>query len=102
MYLHDPPYNTGKDFVYTDNYAEAACRTGKDGVIDEYGVKVDTKRRNRRAFHSNWLSMMFSRLLVARQLLRPDGVIYLHRRQRSHNLRRLWQRSLREVTSSGF
>ena len=87
----DPPYNTGKDFVYSDNYTEDRVPYWKQtGVTDENGVKVDTNAETDGRFHSNWMNMMFSRLLVARQLLRNDGVIFISIDDNEvHNLRRL-------------
>jgi len=87
----DPPYNTGKDFVYSDNYTEDRMPYWKQtGVLNEYGVKVDTNAETDGRFHSNWMNMMFSRLLVARQLLRNDGVIFISIDDNEvHNLRRL-------------
>lgn len=87
----DPPYNTGKDFVYSDNYSEDRLPYWKQtNVVDEYGVKMDTNADTDGRYHSNWMSMMFSRLLVARQLLRKDGVIFISIDDNEvHNLRRL-------------
>lgn len=73
----DPPYNTGKDFVYRDNYARDRKEYWEDTGVTESGVKVDTNTDSDGRFHSNWLSMMHSRLLVARYLLRPDGMIFV-------------------------
>ena len=69
----DPPYNTGKDFVYSDNFAEGQKPYWEQTGVTEAGVKVDTNTDSDGRFHSNWLSMMHSRLLTARYLLRPDG-----------------------------
>ena len=87
----DPPYNTGKDFVYSDNYTEDRVPYWKQtGVMDDHGVKMDTNADTDGRFHSNWMNMMFSRLLVARQLLKPDGVIFISIDDNEvHNLRRL-------------
>jgi adenine-specific DNA-methyltransferase len=87
----DPPYNTGKDFVYSDNYSEDRLPYWKQtNVVDEYGVKIDTNADTDGRYHSNWMNMMFSRLLVARQLLRKDGVIFISIDDNEvHNLRRL-------------
>ncbi|WP_441000408.1 site-specific DNA-methyltransferase [Fodinibius sp. SL11] len=71
----DPPYNTGKDFVYSDNYSEDKKAYWEKTGTTEEGIKVDTNRETQGRFHSNWLSMMYSRLLVARQLLSPEGLI---------------------------
>jgi adenine-specific DNA-methyltransferase len=73
----DPPYNTGKDFVYSDRFAEGQRPYWEQTGVTEGGVKVDTNTDSDGRFHSNWLSMMHSRLLVARYLLRPDGVIFV-------------------------
>jgi adenine-specific DNA-methyltransferase len=73
----DPPYNTGKDFVYSDRFAEGQKPYWEQTGVTEGGVKVDTNVDSDGRFHSNWLSMMHSRLLVARYLLKPDGVIFV-------------------------
>lgn len=73
----DPPYNTGKDFVYSDKWDESKEEYWEHiGVIQD-GVKVDTNLETSGRFHSNWLNMMYSRLLLARQLLKDDGVIFI-------------------------
>ena len=78
MIYIDPPYNTGNDFVYRDDYA--MDKDGYDraaGDVDELGNRfrknVDTNAR----FHSDWCSMIYERLLVARSLLSNDGVIFI-------------------------
>ena len=73
----DPPYNTGKDFVYSDNYAENKKPYWEQTGVTENGIKIDTNAETDGRFHSNWLNMMYSRLLIARQLLREDGVIFI-------------------------
>ena len=73
----DPPYNTGKDFVYSDRFAEGEKPYWEQTGVTEDGVKVDTNTDSEGRFHPNWLSMMHSRLLVARYLLRSDGVIFV-------------------------
>ena len=86
----DPPYNTGNDFVYSDNFAEGQKPYWEQTGVTQNGVKVDTNTSSDGRFHSNWLSMMQSRLLAARYLLTHDGVIIIsiadHELQ---NLRRL-------------
>lgn len=84
MIYIDPPYNTGNDsFVYPDDYAERLEEYNKrTGVIDEEGYlnKQDLWRKNTREngqFHSVWLSMMYPRLYLARNLLRDDGVLFI-------------------------
>lgn len=72
----DPPYNTGKDFVYPDNYKE-----GLDTYLEwtrqvnEEGKKLSTNAETEGRFHSNWLNMMYPRLVLARNLLTEDGFI---------------------------
>jgi adenine-specific DNA-methyltransferase len=86
----DPPYNTGKDFVYSDRFTEGQKPYWAQTGVTEDGVKVDTNTDSDGRFHSNWLSMMHSRLLVARYLLSKDGVILVSIDDDEHpNLRRL-------------
>jgi adenine-specific DNA-methyltransferase len=86
----DPPYNTGKDFVYSDNYTEDRKPYWERTGVTQNGVRVDTNADREGRFHSNWLNMMYSRLLVARQLLKHDGVIFISiDDNEAHNLRRL-------------
>lgn len=78
MIYIDPPYNTGKDFVYKDNFGE----TLKDYLEftqqkDEDGKVFSTNPDSAGRFHSNWLNMMYPRLYLARNLLTPDGVIFI-------------------------
>lgn len=73
----DPPYNTGKDFVYSDNFDQDKKEYWEDAEMVENGVKIDTNMESDGRYHSNWLNMMYSRLLIARQLLREDGVIFI-------------------------
>jgi len=86
----DPPYNTGKDFVYSDNFTQDKKSYWEDAGITEDGVKVDTNTEADGRYHSNWINMMYSRLLVARSLLKPDGVIFISIDDNEvHNLRKL-------------
>jgi adenine-specific DNA-methyltransferase len=71
----DPPYNTGKDFVYSDDYAEDRKRYWEQTGVTVDGVKSDTLTESDGRRHSNWLSMIQSRLLVARYLLKPEGIL---------------------------
>ncbi|MFY7665900.1 site-specific DNA-methyltransferase [Flavobacterium sp.] len=73
----DPPYNTGKDFVYSDNYTQDKKAYWEEAGVTEEGIKIDTNAETSGRYHSNWLNMMYSRLLIARQLLREDGVIFI-------------------------
>jgi adenine-specific DNA-methyltransferase len=86
----DPPYNTGKDFVYSDNYTEDKKPYWEQTGVTENGLKIDTNNDTEGRYHSNWLNMMFSRLLIARALLKPDGVIFISIDDNEvHNLRKL-------------
>lgn len=86
----DPPYNTGKDFVYNDNYTEGRRPYWEQTGVTENGVRIDTNVETDGRFHSNWMNMLYSRLLVARQLLQPDGVIFVSIDDNEvHNLRTL-------------
>ena len=86
----DPPYNTGKDFVYSDNFNQDRKEYWEDAEITEYGFKVDSNAETDGRFHSNWLNMMYSRLLIARQLLKEDGVIFISIDDNEvHHLRKL-------------
>ncbi len=78
MIYIDPPYNTGKDFVYPDNYKE-----GLDTYLEwtrqvnEEGKKLSTNAETEGRYHSNWLNMMYPRLKLARNLLTDDGVVMI-------------------------
>jgi adenine-specific DNA-methyltransferase len=86
----DPPYNTGKDFVYSDNFDQDKKEYWEDAEMVENGVKIDTNMESDGRYHSNWLNMMYSRLLIARQLLREDGVIFISIDDNEvHHLRKL-------------
>lgn len=74
----DPPYNTGKDFVYPDNFTEG-LETYLEWTrqVNEEGKKVSTNSETVGRYHSNWLNMMYPRLKLARNLLADDGVIFI-------------------------
>jgi adenine-specific DNA-methyltransferase len=77
IYL-DPPYNTGRDFVYPDNYKEGlGSYLEFTKQIDEGGRAISTNSDTDGRYHSNWLSMMYPRLKLARNLLTDDGVIFI-------------------------
>lgn len=86
----DPPYNTGGDFVYSDNYSmDKKAYWELNGVFRD-GLKIDTNSDSSGRYHSNWLNMMYSRLLIARQLLKEDGVIFISIDDNEvHHLRKL-------------
>lgn len=77
IYL-DPPYNTGKDFVYTDNF-KSSIENYKisTGQVDGEGKCVQANVETSGRYHTDWLNMMFPRLLLARNLLRNDGIIFI-------------------------
>lgn len=78
MIYIDPPYNTGKDFVYKDDFIEPLQSYLRiSGQSDDEGNVSVSNTKSTGRFHSNWLTMMFPRLIVARQLLRDDGVIFV-------------------------
>ena len=72
----DPPYNTGNDFVYNDDFAETADEyLFRSGQIDDVGARLNANSESNGRFHSDWLSMMYPRLKLARNLLSDDGLI---------------------------
>lgn len=78
MIYIDPPYNTGNDFVYHDDFAMSADEYAEaSGSVDELGNKYIKNMDSNGRFHSDWCSMMYSRLMVARSLLSEDGVIFI-------------------------
>jgi adenine-specific DNA-methyltransferase len=78
MIYIDPPYNTGKDFIYPDKYGEG-LKTYLEytGQIDGDGKKLSTNTETDGRYHSKWLSMMYPRLMLARNLLAEDGVLFI-------------------------
>jgi adenine-specific DNA-methyltransferase len=91
MIYIDPPYNTGNDFIYEDDYSEPLeAYLKRTGQMDEAGRRLTTNTRASGRFHSKWLSMIYPRLLLARQLLREDGVIFVSIDDNEvHNLRQV-------------
>lgn len=86
----DPPYNTGKDFVYSDNFTEDKKPYWEQTGVTENGIKIDTNVDTDGRYHSNWLNMLYSRLLIARAMLKPDGVIFISIDDNEvHHLRKL-------------
>ncbi len=72
----DPPYNTGNEFIYPDNFSESLqTYLEYTGQVDAEGRKFNTNTETDGRFHSKWLSMMYPRLFLARNLLRDDGAI---------------------------
>ena len=78
MIYIDPPYNTGNDFIYPDNYAESLeTYLRYTGQVDAEGRRFSTNTEADGRFHSKWLNMMYPRLFLARNLLREDGVLFV-------------------------
>ena len=97
-YLHkvkmiyiDPPYNTGNDFVYEDDFAESSAEyLANSGQFDEQDNRLVTNTESNGRFHTDWLNMIYPRLKVARDLLTDDGVIFISiDEHESHNLRKV-------------
>jgi len=78
MIYIDPPYNTGREFIYPDNYKDNLDTYLKyTGQIDDEGSKFSSNSEQSGRYHTNWLNMMYPRLKLARNLLRDDGVIFI-------------------------
>jgi len=78
MIYIDPPYNTGNDFIYPDNYMESLqTYLEYTGQVDAEGKEFSTNTEADGRFHSKWLNMMYPRLYLARNLLQEDGVIFI-------------------------
>ena len=78
MIYIDPPYNTGNDFVYHDDFHRTQREEDEAaGVINEDGERMVKNTTSNGKFHSDWCSMIYSRLMIARSLLREDGIIFI-------------------------
>lgn len=78
MIYIDPPYNTGDDFVYADDFSSTSVEyLSKSNQIDDQGSRLVANTEANGRFHSDWLSMIVSRIRLARNLLRDDGVIFI-------------------------
>ncbi|MCJ7530803.1 MAG: site-specific DNA-methyltransferase [Anaerolineales bacterium] len=78
MIYIDPPYNTGNDFIYPDNYTESLqTYLEYTGQVDNQGKKFGTNSDTDGRFHSRWLNMMYPRLYLGKNLLRDDGIIFI-------------------------
>lgn len=78
MIYIDPPYNTGNDFIYADDFMRSQDEENRQmGVYDEDENRLFKNNDSNGRFHSDWCSMMYSRLMLARNLLTDDGVIFL-------------------------
>ena len=91
MIYIDPPYNTGNDFIYKDNFTKSKDEYEEElGTTDEEGGKLFRNTDSNGRYHSDWLSMMYERLVVARDLLKDDGVIFISIDDNEvHNLRKI-------------
>ncbi|HBY89694.1 MAG: site-specific DNA-methyltransferase [Tissierella sp.] len=87
----DPPYNTGKDFVYKDDFKDNLQNYFKQtGQVDDDGNKLATNTESSGRFHTDWLNMMYPRLILMKNLLTDDGVIYISiDENESDNLRKI-------------
>lgn len=78
MIYIDPPYNTGNDFVYPDDFSDSIVNYKKiTGQVDNHGRKIGTNTESNGRFHTDWLNMMCPRLKLARNLLTKDGAIFI-------------------------
>lgn len=90
MIYIDPPYNTGNEFIYLDNYRESLNDYLRyTGQLDDDGNARSTRADKSGRYHSNWLSMMYPRLFLARNLLTEDGVIFISIDEIEHSKLRL-------------
>ncbi len=78
MIYIDPPYNTGSDFVYEDDFSQSSSDyIGNSGQVDESGNRLVQNTESNGRFHTDWLNMIYPRLKVAKDLLSPDGVVFI-------------------------
>lgn len=91
MIYIDPPYNTGSDFIYEDDFSqELKDYIGISGQQDEYGNRLVQNLDGNGRFHTDWLNMLYPRLRIAKDLLSEDGIIFISiDEHESHNLRKI-------------
>ena len=91
MIYIDPPYNTGNDFVYHDDFAQSQSEyDAASGAVDELGNRYWKNTDSNGKYHSDWCSMIYSRLMVARALLSKNGVIFISIDENEvHNMRKI-------------
>lgn len=78
MIYIDPPYNTGNDFIYNDKFfMETDSFNVVSGQLNEYGERMVQNMESNGRFHTDWLNMMYPRLILARDFLKDDGIIFL-------------------------
>ena len=103
MIYIDPPYNTGNDFIYEDDFAESTeAFFEKSNQVDEEGNRLIANTESNGRFHSDWLSMMYSRLKLAKNLLKDNGVIYISIHDAEmHNLKKICDEIFGEKNFAG-
>jgi adenine-specific DNA-methyltransferase len=103
MIYIDPPYNTGQEFIYPDNFHEGlADYLRYSGQVNEEGFAQSSNKETNGRYHSNWLNLMYPRLFLARNLLREDGVIFVSIDDHEvHNLRHLMDEVFGEENFEG-
>ena len=103
MIYIDPPYNTGKDFVYKDNFTQEEQEyLIEAGLKDDLGQRLKTNPETDGKYHSKWLSMLYPRLKLARNLLTQDGIVAISIDEKEvHNLRKLADEILGEKNFAG-
>ena len=91
MIYIDPPYNTGNDFIYEDDFSQSSMDyAGNSGQTDEEGNRLVQNSESNGRFHTDWLNMMYPRLRLAKDLLADDGLIFISiDEHESHNLRKM-------------
>ena len=89
MIYIDPPYNTGNDFIYRDDFSQSREEYEEEaGVYDEEGDRLFRNTESNGRFHSDWCSMMYPRLVLARNLLSQEGVIFISNANQESNRQR--------------
>ena len=91
MVYIDPPYNTGNDFIYPDDYSKGVNEyLGESGQYDDVGNRMVQNTESNGRFHTDWLNMLYPRLRIAKDLLSDDGIIFISiDEHESHNLRKI-------------
>lgn len=91
MIYIDPPYNTGNDFIYTDDFSQNSDEyLGASGQFDDEGNRLVQNTESNGRFHTDWLNMLYPRLRIAKDLLAEDGIIFISiDEHESHNLRKI-------------
>ena len=78
MIYIDPPYNTGKDFIYKDSFSMSQEKSDiAEGMSSDVGERYSVNKMSQNRFHANWLSMLYPRLSIAKELLKDEGVIFI-------------------------